>query len=261
MNTINTNSIFAITEETMNNLSKALEEIRLDCTTDDDYLRLNAQITVINSALFAVGVKTVAHASNPFEYILQSYDVPQFKAVARTEKGNKITLKDSGKVVQYSDVVRYINKFNKDCKDAEKKLNIPFANADYVLINIYGANISKEQLSSLDCHSLNVLSKYNSKLECFNASSNSKMKEQLQTLFNRITELSGSTVEAKAIERHTKLISMEFIKYKGLKHTLTISNADKLIDLIICQYIISRDKKAITIKSNLDCHKAETEEK
>ena len=89
MKNINTNSIIRADEETISSLKNQLEEIRIDCTTDDDYLKLNAQITAVNSALFAVAVKAVAESENIFSYLLQSYGVEQFKAVARTEKGNK----------------------------------------------------------------------------------------------------------------------------------------------------------------------------
>lgn len=42
--------------------------------------------------------------------------------------------------------------------------------------------------------------------------------------------------KVKAIERHSKLIYMEFMKYSSLINNLSIVDVDRLIDLIIRQY-------------------------
>lgn len=243
------------TKDILEATSKEFEAIRLTCKEEADYEALNAKIKAFNDLAFNATVCHIADSAYPVDKLINAPCAPQFYEVKQTEKGNRIALKEDGKRVHYSDMARFIAKNNKN-KEA-KKLSVPFANADYVLFNIYGHNVSKEALTRLECHSLSVLEGFNSDLACFKASSNAKLKEQLQILFDRIIEVSGNNeiLKVNAIERHSKLIAMELVKYKSDNHTLTIGSADKLIDLIINQFIISRDKMAITVKSKLDIHK------
>lgn len=243
-NTINTEKIHA-----------DLEAKRLECATDKDYVILNAEIETINKKLVENAVEMVATGADIMAVLLNEPVINQFAPVA--DNGENVQLKKTPKAINYSMVATYIKKHNKAVDKGEKsgKISLPFNSIDYVLFNIYGANISRETLSNLEINTLKRLETYITDVECFNSSSNSKMKDQLNMLYARIGEIAKNGIEVKAIEKCTKFIAMEFVKYKSANHTIRINNADKLIDFVINQYIISRDKKAITVKSGLDIHK------
>lgn len=242
--------------EIINSATTTFEGKRIACKTSTDYDLLNLAISAQNAAMFDDAVATIATSDDVVKTLLSVPCVPQFAKVSQTEKGNAIRLVDDDKykVVKYSDVVRYIRKHNKGENSAE--IAIPFANADYVLFNCYGHNISNEMLKSVDMRGLSILADFMPDVACFKSASNAKKKEQLQMLFDTIAQHGKHEGEkVNAIERHTKLIAMEFVKYRGQKNQLNISNADKLIDLVICQYVNSRDHVAMTVKSSLDCHR------
>ena len=238
------------------------ELIRMDCETAEDYAKLNAEIDEINAFIYNSAIENIATSADPITTLLTAPEVAQIAPVE--DNGESVTLKKSMRPITYSAIAKYIKAHNKAIEKDPKvgeKISLPFNNADYVLFNIYGANLSKETLSKLDMGNIKRLAEFVPSVECFKASSNSKLKEQLCHLYARIEEVAGVSAGVKAIERNSKLIAMEFIKYKGLTHTLRINSADKLIDLIIAQYIISRDNIAMTVKSALDIHKVKEDAK
>lgn len=235
---------------------------RLDCETDEQYAKLNKDIDDCNSNIFTNAIEMIACAENPVAILLDAPFVEQIAPV--TNNGECVQAKQGKRFIQYSHIMRYIKKHNKDIEKNIKvglKIENPFTNADITLFNIYGANLSKETLSSLEEKQIKRLAEFVPTLDCFKATSNTKLKEQLNHFYTRIEEVAGVNAGVKAIERNSKLIAMEFIKYKGLSHTLRINSVDKLIDLVICQYIVSRDKIMLDVKSNLDIHKVKEDAK
>lgn len=236
-------------------LHNEFEKMRLACESDKDFLALNAAVEKANKDLFEKAVEVVATSENPMVELLALPAVAQFAPVE--DNGESVAIKKNMRPVVYSNVASFIKKHNKTVEKEGKgeKLALPFDNVDYVLINIFGANIAKEVLSSLDEKNLERLSEYRSSVDCFKANSNKKMKEQLMHIYGRIENVAGVELGIHPIEKSVKLLTMEFIRYKGANNTLRVNSADKLVDFVLNQYIISRDKIAITVKSGLDIHK------
>ena len=164
---------------------------------------------------------------------MNEVEVEQFRKLSDTHRA--ITLRRRNAKVSWSDVIQFIRTNNKGKENPH--IPCPFTNIDYLIVNAYGANLIKAPIPKTYEYSLRKLSELNKELSCFFSNSNTSLKKQLNIIFDMISEKRNeATGKVKAIERHSKLIYMEFIKYSSLINNLSVVDVDRLIGLIIRQY-------------------------
>ncbi|MBR4878442.1 MAG: hypothetical protein IKU13_01255 [Clostridia bacterium] len=240
--------LFAVDEYFIEYFIRRLEE----CSNPYDYFMLDGEISSFNEALYEYAVKEVALSENPIALLVDVVEVEQIRKISDTHRA--ITLRTRNAIVSWSRVNNFIRVNNKDRGNVE--IISPFSNLDYTLLNIYGANLIKSPLPKTFEYYMKKLSEINSDLKCFFYNSNGKLVEQLNIIYDMISEkinIPAGTV--KSIGRSSKLIYMEFIKYSSLINNLSIVDVDRLIDLILRQYINSLNYSPNTVTSKLAIHK------
>lgn len=238
------------------------DAIRLDCKTLADFESANIRITNMNKEIFADAVAEIAKAENPLALLMGCPCVPQIAKVA--DNGENAQFSEKCKDIAYTDIVAYIARWNKEHKDNETMQIAPiFSNEELQIFQWYGANLTDEFVNSVSLANLKRYCKIAKEFEIFNKNSNSGRKEQLQWIFDCMTEkIQGEKVNA--IEVHSKLIAKNFTTYKDIKngeikHEISNKGIHFLVKCIIAQYIISKEKAMLTANSRLAMHKAPKE--
>lgn len=221
--------LFVINEESIQHFNRILDT----CKDSFSYYQLGEEIASFNEAFYGYAVREVALSENPISLLVNEVEVEQFRKLSDTHRA--ITLRRRNAKVSWSDVIQFIRTNNKGKENPH--IPCPFTNIDYLIVNAYGANLIKAPIPKTYEYSLRKLSELNKELSCFFSNSNTSLKKQLNIIFDMISEKRNeATGKVKAIERHSKLIYMEFIKYSSLINNLSVVDVDRLIDLIIRQY-------------------------
>lgn len=238
------------------------DAIRLDCKNLADFESANIRIVNMNKDIFNDAVAEIAKTENPLALLMNCPCVPQIAKIA--DNGENAQFTEKCKDITYTDIVAYISKWNKAHKDNENLQIAPIFNAEELQVfQWYGANLTDEFVNSVSLANLKRYCKIAKEFEVFNKNSNSGRKEQLQWIFDCITEkINGEKVNA--IEVHSKLIAKNFTTYKDIKngeikHEISNKGIHFLVKCIIAQYIISKEKAMLTANSKLAMHKAPKE--
>lgn len=239
---------FFVSRERMDQFQKELE------SAYDEFMlfKLNQQIEAYNLELYDTAVGAVA-SSNPLPLLLQGVEVEQIR---KTNDGQRmISLRSRNAIVTWSSVAEYIRSHNKLYNSG---IADPFTALDYLLFNVYGANLVKTAIPDNYLGDLRRLIKLNDTLSRFLSNSNNALEYQLNVIFDIISDKCQIEVgTVKARKYNSKLIRMEFIKYSSLIQNLSVVDVDRLIDLILRQYIHVRTQGTITATSMMDIHKAQ----
>ena len=224
------------------------------CADDFSRFSLGKEIDAYNKEIYDFAVKEVALSVNPISSLVDIAEVEQIRKISDTHR--EISLRTRNALVTWSSVSQFIHTQNK-CNQLPR-IDIPFTDLDYLIVNIYGANLVKTPIPKLYERRLKKLIDINRELNCFLSNSNTALNKQLNFIFDMIS--SKRNVNAgivKAIAPHTKLIRMEFVKYSSLINNLSVVDSDRLIDLILRQYINSLNHNQITATSKLAIHKVQ----
>ena len=227
------------------------------CCADDDYkiFTINKYIEEYNSDLYDSAVAYVATSTAPILLLVHSVEVEQIRRV--NDPTQIASVRTRNALVSWSDVAAYIRANNKQC--GNDPIPFPFMPSEYMLLNIYGANLIKTPIPRTYVHDLQKLIKLNNNLKCFLSNSNNALEKQLDIIFDIISDKSQISVDAvKARKYNSKLVRMEYIKYSSLIQNISVVDIDRLIDLIIRQYIHVLTQGTITATSMMDIHKAQT---
>lgn len=228
---------------------ESLEVVRLSGTLSVD--AINAKIKDANEKIFADAVAFVATAEKPFDYLTInacSCAMGSIKNIGQTISIN------SEKRVSYADVVKYANKRNKDSeKTGLTKVDDFLKPVEVKLFDLFGQNILCNKLDNLDIKMVDKLKEITGiDLECFKHNSKGKLIEQLNHLYNIIgCENHG----ANAIGYNVEGIKDKYITYtdfnsKGdVKHEYKEKSHTYMVDLVIKQFMISKEKTKLTVTS------------
>lgn len=236
--------LFVVNEESIKYFNRILD----GCKDSFSYYKLGEEIASFNEALYDSAVREVALSSNPISLLVDEVEVEQFRKISDTHRA--ITLRKRNAKVSWSSVIQFIRTNNKDKENPQ--IPCPFTNIDYLILNAYGANLIKIPIPKTYEYSLRKLAGLNRELNCFFSNSNTSLKKQLSIIFDMISEKRNEAAgEVKAIERHSKLIYMEFMKYSSLINNLSVVDVDRLIDLIIRQYTYSLNRSRTSTTSKM----------
>lgn len=242
--------IFAIQDKDIDYFKTRIDS----CTDDFSLFNLEKEIASFNKEIYDFAVKEVALSANPISSLIDIVEVEQIRKVSDTHQ--EISLRTRNALVTWSSVSQFIHTHNKS--NQLPRIGIPFTDLDYSIINIYGANLVKTPIPRLYERRLNKLVAINRELNCFLSNSNTALKKQLSFIFDMISSKRKENPDTvKAIEVHTKLIRMEFLKYSSLINNLSVVDSDRLIDLVLRQYINSLSRRQITVTSKLAIHKVQ----
>lgn len=241
--------LYVVDEYYIEYFVKRLEE----CRNPYDYYVLDGEIASFNEALYECAVKEVALSKNPISLLVDVVEVEQIRKISDTHRA--ITLRTRNAIVSWSKVNDFIRMNNKDKENIE--IPSPFSNLDYVLFNVYGANLIKTPIPKSFEYYMKKLSEVNGDLKCFLFNSNGKVNDQLDIIYDMISEkINIPAGKVKSIWRCSKLIYMELVKYSSLINNLSVVDVDRLIDLILRQYINSLNYSKTTVTSKMTIHKA-----
>lgn len=240
--------IFAIHDENIAYFKAHLEA----CTDDFSRFTLEKEIASFNKKIYDVAVREVALSENPISLLVDIVEVEQIRKVSDTHR--EISLRARSSLVTWSSVAQFIYVHNKSGQ--LPKIAIPFTDLDYLIVSIYGANLIKSPIPRLYERRLNKLVDINSDLKCFFSDSNTALQKQLNIVFDMISEKrKESAGVVKAIGHHSKLIHMEFLRYSSLINNLSIVDEDRLIDLIMRQYVNSLNHNRTSTTSKMSIHR------
>ena len=245
--------IFSVHSEQLSRLNDLLE------LANDEYayFSLNKEIDAVNESIFMTAVNYVSNSINPIKILISAVEVEQIRKVG--EQNRVISIRNRNAVVTWSDLAAYIRS-QKKLGSAFDKVN-PFSKLEYTLFNVYGANLIKSPIPRLYEREIEKLTKFNVDFSSFLSNSNNALEKQLNIIFDMITdkrEEPAGTVLAR--KRNSKLIYMEFLKYSSLLNKLNVVDIDRLIDLIIRQYVYRLEQGTISVTSHLEIHKIQIPE-
>lgn len=240
--------VFSIHNEQRSRLKKLLES----ANDEYSYFNLNKEIDTVNESTFMTAVNYVVNSTNSIKTLVSGVEVEQIRKVS--EQNKTISNRARNAVVTWSDLAAYIRN-QKKLGNAIDDIN-PFSKQEYTLFNAYGANLIKSPIPRIYEREIEKLSKFNSDISSFLSNSNNALEKQLNIIFDIITDKRKEAVgTVLARKRNSKLIYMEFLKYSSLLNKLNVVDVDRLIDLILRQYIYRLEQGTISVTSHLDIHK------
>lgn len=163
--------LFVINEESIKYFNSILDE----CKDSFSYYKLGEEIASFNEALYGSAVREVAFSANPISLLVDEVEVEQFRRISDTH--HAITLRRRNAKVSWSNVIQFIRTNNKDKENPHIR---PFTNIDYLILNVYGANLIKAPIPKTYEYSLRKLSELNRELTCFFSNSNTSLKKTTQ---------------------------------------------------------------------------------